>query len=84
MQQLSGMGLEQLTAIEGVGEKTAQKLLEAAHAALTKAVESAPEAAEADAVPSESAEHQAPPPAEEPSPAPEPESEGESKPEEPT
>ena len=34
VQQVAGMTLEQLTAIEGIGEKTGQKLLEAAQAAL--------------------------------------------------
>jgi hypothetical protein len=34
--QLAGMTLEQLTAIEGVGEKTAQRLLESAAAVAAK------------------------------------------------
>ena len=35
VQQLGGMTMEQLTGIEGIGEKTAAKLLESAQAALT-------------------------------------------------
>ena len=42
VQQLAGMTLEQLTGIEGIGEKTAQKLLEAAQQALTAPAQEAP------------------------------------------
>ncbi|MBI3320863.1 MAG: transcription termination/antitermination protein NusA [Candidatus Omnitrophica bacterium] len=38
VQQLASMTVEALTAIEGIGEKTAQKLLESANAALTAKV----------------------------------------------
>lgn len=37
LEQLAAMTVEQLTAIKGIGEKTAQKLLEAAQAALSQA-----------------------------------------------
>ncbi len=40
--QLSGLTVEQLTAVEGVGEKTAQKLLEAAAAMLAARAQSQP------------------------------------------
>ena len=53
VQQLSGMGLEQLTAIEGVGEKTAQKLVESAQGALAKAAKGTPPPAEAGTAPSD-------------------------------
>jgi N utilization substance protein A len=43
--QLSGMTLEQLTAMEGIGEKTAQKLLEAAAAIMAARAQSQPDAA---------------------------------------
>ncbi len=42
LQQLAGMTLEQLTAIKGIGEKTAQKLLETAQEALSKAAAEPP------------------------------------------
>ena len=45
--QLSGMTLEQLTAIEGVGEKTAQKLLEAAAAMVAAHAQNRPADAQA-------------------------------------
>jgi len=43
VQQLAGMTLEQLTAVKGIGEKTAQKLLASAQAALTAQAEAAAE-----------------------------------------
>ncbi|MBI4342431.1 MAG: transcription termination/antitermination protein NusA [Candidatus Omnitrophica bacterium] len=42
VRQLAGMTLEQLTGIEGIGEKTAQKLLEAAQHALLPQVQAVP------------------------------------------
>ena len=74
VQQLAGMTVEQLTALEGVGEKTAQKLAESAQAALAKAAKSAPAP--------EDGERPEPPAAEEPPQAAAAE-EGTSKPEEP-
>ena len=52
VQQLAGMTLEQLTAIEGIGEKTAQKLLESA-ASAAQAAAAAPPPESADAEPGE-------------------------------
>ncbi|MBI2105149.1 MAG: transcription termination/antitermination protein NusA [Candidatus Omnitrophica bacterium] len=45
LEQLAGMTAEQLTAIEGIGEKTAQKLVDAAAKALTVSLDSARDAA---------------------------------------
>jgi N utilization substance protein A len=59
VEQLAGMTLEQLTAIEGIGEKTAQKLLEAAAAAAQSAA--AAPAAEETSGESASGEEQAQP-----------------------
>ena len=47
IQQLAGMTVEQLTAIEGIGEKTAQKLLEAAASAVSSAASAAQQQPEA-------------------------------------
>ena len=54
--RLAGMALEQLTAIEGVGEKTAQKLLEAAQQALAVASATPPAETVAETTPTESVE----------------------------
>ena len=54
VQQLAGMSVEQLTAIEGIGEKTAQKLVESATAAL--ASQHVPSSDSATAEPPQSAE----------------------------
>ena len=45
IQELASASLEQLTAVEGIGEKTAQKLLESAQAALAAAHGTAPASA---------------------------------------
>jgi N utilization substance protein A len=58
VKQLGGMTLEQLTAIEGIGEKTAQKLLESATQALAAAAQ-----APADAPVEAPADGEAAPPA---------------------
>ena len=87
VQQLAGMTVEQLTPLEGVGEKTAQKLVESAQVALAKSAENAPPAAEAEAAPSdqpsEGGESQVPPVADEPPPPEGTAAEGEPKQEEP-
>ena len=49
VQQLAGQTLEQLTAIKGIGEKTAQRLIESAQAALAAVPRPAATSSEADA-----------------------------------
>jgi N utilization substance protein A len=51
IQQLAELTIEQLTAIKGVGEKTAEKLLESAKGALTASAKAQAALAEADSAP---------------------------------